>query len=658
MSDSKKNYSVNDLMGEFFSTDGYKSSVSDGNKSSVSDGNRSPVSDISAADTKAETEEISANDLDAEDIEIVSETLEEDPSEAEGADITVAGSSEWETVEIAETVSEIFDEKNASESISEDFRVGDTVSEDSGNEEEKIGNEPEMKKETEISENPKTEMKEKPETESGNDSAPELSDSSDEDIDKDFNESFMKRFLKGIVPWKGDSVGEIIRKIIFIAASAVFVGAGCMLVSTLVQSQQAVEQKEKDREIIVTTAATTIDESGNIITIAPTEEQKAEHRFNVAEYYKGINDDYVGYLELDGCDIAEPIVKGEDNEYYLNHAIHGGTNKAGTVFMDYRCTFTDDYISPNIVFYGHNQEDLTMFGSLKDYKQNVEFYEENPVVKFSTENNTYEYVIYGFFVTNALEKQDSNGVVFHYQDYIETLSDEPTFDWYLDMVYERNQIVSPVDVVYGDKLLCLSTCSNEFTNSRFVVFARMLREGESADDFDFSETYLNPYARGVDWDAIMSGETSATEEEILDEDDEDGGEIVGNGFLETAVHVTRRPAASEAETEITTVPEEENGSEAEGETTTKKRKKKTSETEETAQTSGSETSGLEEVTRKKKKTSETSADISESSDNSDNGETVTRASAKKKKKVTETEPAETAPPQSEESSSESAVTAE
>ena len=75
---------------------------------------------------------------------------------------------------------------------------------------------------------------------------------------------------------------EIIRKIIFIAAVAVFVGAGCMLVSTLVQSKQAVDEKEKDKEIIVTTAQTIIDTNGNVVEIAPTEEEKAEHRVSVS----------------------------------------------------------------------------------------------------------------------------------------------------------------------------------------------------------------------------------------------------------------------------------------------------------------------------------------------------------------------------------------
>ena len=76
----------------------------------------------------------------------------------------------------------------------------------------------------------------------------------------------------------------------------------------------------------------------NIVEVAPTEEEKAEHRFSVAEYYKNINKDYVGYLELSGCDIADPVVKGEDNEYYLTHSVRGGTIKRAAIFMDYRCT--------------------------------------------------------------------------------------------------------------------------------------------------------------------------------------------------------------------------------------------------------------------------------------------------------------------------------
>ncbi len=439
---------------------------------------------LSEAD-KEITEEIFETDEEPDDVDISEEIPEVDRSEADNADIVI---NEEKTIE------EIVLEEAA--------RWENNIENEEMTEAEAAALVPEIQKTADEAEELPEEEKEEIPAEKSDEAEPE----------EDVNEKFIKKLLKGLLPWKGDSVGEIIRKIIFIIAVAVFIGAGVMLVSTLVQSEAAVEEKKENQSIITTTVATTVDSEGNVVTIAPTEEEIAEHNFNVAEHFKSINEDYIGYLEVDGCDIYEPIMQGDDNDYYLNHNYYGGTNKAGTVFLDYRCTVSEDYISPNIVFYGHNQEDGTMFGNLKEYKQNVEFYRENPIVKFSPEFETGEYIIYGYFITHVKPEQDSNGEVFHYHDYIETLADEETFNWYIGEVQERNQIVSPVDVQYGDKLLCLSTCSNEFSDSRFVVFARRLRDGETIDDFDLSEAYLNPYAKGVDWEAIMSNETSMTEE--------------------------------------------------------------------------------------------------------------------------------------------------
>lgn len=352
-----------------------------------------------------------------------------------------------------------------------------------------------------------------------------------------------KPFWQGIIPWRGDSVFEVIRKIIFIIAIIVFIGAGIMLADTLIDSNKAVKDTAENESIIATTVATTVDSDGNTVTIAPTEDEVIAHNLDVMKYYKEISENVIGYIELEGCDIYQPVVQGEDNDYYLTRTYYDEENKGGAIFADYRCVFEEGYSSPNIVLYGHNQEDGTMFGNLKNYKQNIEFYAENPVITFNTEYGVGTYLIYGFFVTNALAKQDSNGEVFHYHDYIEAMNNEYTFRWYLDEVKERNQIISPVDVKFGDSLLCLSTCSNEFSNSRFVVFARKLREGESVEDYDFTETYFNPDARGVDWEAILSGETTTTtvpEEEITEETTEETEE-------ETEVAET----TTEAETEKT-----------------------------------------------------------------------------------------------------------
>ncbi len=114
MSDTnKKNYTVNDLMGEYFPSD-------------------------KPDNPDTETEEISANDDISDSVEMETDTLEDDPEEAFGSDITIADKSEWESLEVAETVSEIFDGGRVSESEEADFSCSDTIYESLANAKENI----------------------------------------------------------------------------------------------------------------------------------------------------------------------------------------------------------------------------------------------------------------------------------------------------------------------------------------------------------------------------------------------------------------------------------------------------------------------------------------------------------------------------------------
>ena len=462
-----------------------------------------------------------------------------------------------------------------------------------------------------------------------------------EEAAEDNAQKTKKNILKEILPWKGDTVFEMIRKIVFIIAVIIFIGAGVMLASTLIQSNRAVKDLKQIKEVVTTTAKTTIDSEGNVITVAPTEEEEQQHNIDIMSYYKGISDKVVGFIELEGCDIYQPVVQDPEdttNTYYLTHTYYDEQNKGGAIFMDYRCTVSEDYVSPNLVLYGHNQEDGTMFGNLKNYKQDLEFYAANPTVTLRTEYETGIYLIYAYFVTNALEKQDSNGEVFHYHDYIEALNDEATFDWYMGEVQSRNQIISPVKAEFGDKLLVLSTCSNEFTNSRFVVFARKLRDGESVSDYDFTSASFNPYARGVDWTAIMSGETTTelteetSEETTAPEETDEDGETTTKKKKKKKTSVSDEENSTDtlnedgsdtdtsADADVTTVPPD--ASDEDGEDTTTKKKKKKTTTESTEETSA------EETTSKKKKS--TDADTSEET-------TAEETTTKKKSKKTTTE---------------------
>lgn len=216
-----------------------------------------------------------------------------------------------------------------------------------------------------------------------------------------------------------------------------------------------------------------------------------------------INPDTVGWVHIEGTNVSLPVVQrtGPDgNEYYLKRAFDGSSNKAGTVFMDRRNTVNAHERSDNLILYGHNQRDKTMFGDLGYYKKDLAYYAEHPVVQFSSNYRSDSYKIFAYFVTPVLESQTRDGVVFDYHNRLDFKS-EAEYNDFINNIMLRTQIITPVDVRYGDEFLTLSTCSNEFDQSRFVVFARKVREGEDAS-VDALQAYLNPDAKEPDWDVI------------------------------------------------------------------------------------------------------------------------------------------------------------
>ncbi len=211
------------------------------------------------------------------------------------------------------------------------------------------------------------------------------------------------------------------------------------------------------------------------------------------------NKDIVGWIKIDNTDVDYPFTRdpGEIpegnkyyggqayayNEYYLDHDLDGSYLRCGTLFCDWRDNFgaVEDMQSENIVIYGHNMANNTMFGSLRRYRQDYSFYEQAPFVELSSNYRDYDYVIFSILITSGNWYTD-----FVYWD-MEELDTEDEFNYYLDNIRSRQLIDTGVDVKYGDKLLTLSTCYADEDNSRFLVMARRLRPGEKAGDLSTIE---------------------------------------------------------------------------------------------------------------------------------------------------------------------------
>lgn len=204
------------------------------------------------------------------------------------------------------------------------------------------------------------------------------------------------------------------------------------------------------------------------------------------------NDDVVGYIKISNTYVDYPVVQydGEDldeqgNDYYLHRDLYGDYLESGTIFMDYRDNFEADESkqTDNVVLYGHNMLNGSKFATLHYYRQDESFYDENPIIEFSSNYRDYKYIIFGYFVTSGSYGESSYGPEFAYWD-THDLSNEKDFDDYVETVRSRSMISPDIDVDYGDKLLTLSTCHLDEDNSRFIVVARRLRDHETADNID------------------------------------------------------------------------------------------------------------------------------------------------------------------------------
>lgn len=164
--------------------------------------------------------------------------------------------------------------------------------------------------------------------------------------------------------------------------------------------------------------------------------------------------DVVSWIYIPGTVIDYPLVRGDDNDYYIDHDAYGNDSTAGAIFMN--CTNNADLNDPKTVIFGHNMRDGSMFSGLHSYESR-EFGQEH--------SDCYIYL--------------NDGTVNHYKlrDYIFT-----------DPSNEAVYIISPTeetiegasaalkavsDIDYGEytggRLICLSTCTYH-TYRTVVVF--------------------------------------------------------------------------------------------------------------------------------------------------------------------------------------------
>lgn len=315
------------------------------------------------------------------------------------------------------------------------------------------------------------------------------------------------RFVKYLIPWKGDSVTEIVRKVIFLLSAVVLVTSLVILLTWNHDQNKDTQTNDMISDLYHNTGNTEIVDgeplSGSTTIKLDTEKQEEIRKENpeVLEEFiplLEINEDVVGWISMGDEDnpfVDYPVVQGEDDDFYLDHNIYGEKSQWGAIFAEYRYPLTADDEPANLILYGHNAGSGEYFGLVPRYfnykpgnTQGLEFYKKYPTITFSSLYEKYTYKIFGGMLVNVNE---SEGEVFYYLRR-RSFDSKAQFDDYIANILDRSTFYTDVDLKYGDHLLTLSTCILDYgVDCRWVLFARRVREGEDPT-VDVSKAYENP----------------------------------------------------------------------------------------------------------------------------------------------------------------------
>ena len=210
-----------------------------------------------------------------------------------------------------------------------------------------------------------------------------------------------------------------------------------------------------------------LEEKGETISTENTEEQNEEtERMLQIKQLQEQNADIVGWLEIKNTNINYPVLQGTDNSYYMTHNYKKENSKNGSIFLD--ANYNWNIPSNNLLIYGHNLGNGMMFQELLKYEKES-FYQEHPVIRFTTAEEDAKYEIISVLKSRVYYKSEKN--VFRYYYFINSESEEEYNQFVRNA---KNASLYPIDATasYGDQLITLSTCSYYVQDGRFAVVGK------------------------------------------------------------------------------------------------------------------------------------------------------------------------------------------
>ncbi|MBR1523139.1 MAG: sortase [Lachnospiraceae bacterium] len=229
---------------------------------------------------------------------------------------------------------------------------------------------------------------------------------------------------------------------------------------------------------------------------------------------KEINDEVVGWLYFEDGLISYPVLFSGDNDKYLKRNYKEEYLASGSIFLEGQSArdFSDHYT----LLYGHNMRDLTMFGKLRYYRSDKNYYKDHEYFRIITEDHVYRYRVFSFKQISS--DSDVFSVIDKDSDGLKEFADK--------YLLTNNNVATEAKINDSDHVLALSTCVNDYAY-RFIVCGVRIETrdtatgGSSSDSDSDSRSVSEDEAEEDDDDETEDRDSDSSDEEPEDEDEDE-----------------------------------------------------------------------------------------------------------------------------------------
>lgn len=255
---------------------------------------------------------------------------------------------------------------------------------------------------------------------------------------------------------------KISHVIVSVLLSAVLATSGFMICRELSSQQKEKEDFKELAELITVTQTELLESTATEDTSTPTEEttepekpQETTGR-DLSKLF-ALNSECIGWISIPGTAVDYPVMHTPDNpQKYLHKNFYSEYSQSGVPFLDGRC----DADSDNLIVYGHNMKNGTMFSNLRYYTDKT-FCAEHPMIELETADGLNLCEIFAILKTDNADEWYNFIMADGKDDFNRRVSD----------VKVRSLFKSDIIPEYGQRIVSLSTCYGSSKSGRLLVLA-------------------------------------------------------------------------------------------------------------------------------------------------------------------------------------------